>query len=101
MGQDNTHVRNTTDEEIEIVLTDNNDRNTTQIIEPGGRVKIQTVDGAVTVSAFKKDGTRFAEKAAASYTNYSDRGFIVKDVNGHLNIVRAKNWKCEEEADDD
>ena len=98
MGQQhNSHVANKTDEDITIVLTDNNDRNTTQVIKPGGYINIPTVKGSVTVSAFQKNGKKFATESSASYTNDSDRSFIVKQVNGHMNIVRAKYGSIFEE----
>jgi len=92
MGQQhNSHVANETDEAIKVVLTDRDNRNTTQVINSREYCCIPTSKGKVTLSAFRKgpDG-QFESKANASYTNDSDRSFLVKKNNGHLNIHRVK-----------
>ena len=98
--QHNTHIVNNTNEVITITLTDNNGRNTSQIIKPGKFVVIPTVRGKNTVSVFRKlkDGSGFAQTAEAQYTDESDRSFIVKDVQGHLDIARTKYGKVYKEA---
>ena len=95
MGQQhNSHIANHTDTEVKVVITDSNDRNTTQILGPRGSgndvVCIPTVYGSVTASVFLKEGGKFQQCSSASYTNESDRSFIIKRAGGGVNIVRAK-----------
>ena len=95
MGQQhNSHIANHTDTEIRVVLTDNNNRNTTQILGPRGWendvVCIPTVHGSVTVSVFLREGGKFRRFSSASCTDNSDRSFIIKRVGNGVNIVRAK-----------
>ena len=100
MGQQhNSHVANDTDDTIKIVLSDNTNNNSSQIIHKKGYCCIPTVKGKVTVSVFKKDSEgNFEGRATATYTNKSDRSFIVKNVNGgHINIGRTKYGKIWEE----
>ena len=52
MGQHNTHVYNNTDKDIKIVLTDNEQRNTTQIIKAQNLICIPTTNGRVTLGVF-------------------------------------------------
>ena len=78
--QHNSHVANGTDQTIKIVLTDNNNRNTRQIIEDGNHCCIPTKPGAVALSVFPEElqGKAFMTKSVASITNDSNRSFIVK-----------------------
>ena len=91
--QHNSHVANGTDQTIKIVLTDNNNRNTSQIIEDGTHCCIPTIHGTVTLSVFPEEsqGNGFVTTSVASLKNDSDRSFIVKkDNSGRINIYRAK-----------
>lgn len=103
MGQQhNTHIANSTKTKVKVVLTDNDRRNTTQIIQPKQYVCIPTPHGRVSVAVFrrtdmdvgvehKSDGTiKYNPKAEAAYTDDSDRSFIVKEVDGDLTLVRSK-----------
>jgi hypothetical protein len=89
-NQHNTHVVNKTGETIKVVLTDTDKRNTTQIIEAGAYVCIPTPHGRGTLTVFRKqaDGS-YPPKAEATYTDDSDRSFIVKLVDGRANVVRS------------
>lgn len=99
MGQQhNTHIANATHETIKIVLTDNDGRNTTQIIPSAEYVCIPTSKGAVSVSIFRKDTSDGSFKAwrtltEAVYSMSSDRSFIVDVLEGNLQIYRAKYGK--------
>ena len=98
MGQQhNSHIANDTAKVVKVVLTDNDKRNISQIIEPRNYVCIPTPHGRVTVSAFRKIDDKFNPKAEATYTDNSDRSFIIKEVQGSLNIVRSKYGKIWEE----
>ena len=91
--QHNSHVANGTDQTIKVVLTDNNNRNTSQIIEDGNHCCIPTIHGTVTLSVFPEEsqGNGFVTTSVASLQNNSDRSFIVKkDNSGRINIYRAK-----------
>jgi len=91
--QHNSHVANGTDQTIKIVLTDNNNRNTSQIIEDGNHCCIPTKHGKVTLSVFPEEpqGNAFVTTSVASLKNDSDHSFIVKkDNTGRINIYRAK-----------
>jgi len=91
MGQQhNTHIANASGQIIQAVLTDNDNRNTSQIIEPKNFVNIPTGQARVTLSVFRKVDGEFQTEAEATYTDDSDRSFIVKLVDGQLNIVRTK-----------
>ena len=91
--QHNTHIANNSGQEITAVLTDNDNRNTTQVIAAGSYVCIPTSHGKVTVSVFRKICGKYGGDAEAQYTDDSDRSFIVKLVNNRLNIVRSKYGK--------
>lgn len=97
MGQKhNTHIANSTELAVKVVLTDTNNRNTSQIIPSGEYVCIPTPHGRISVSVFRKVGEEFAPKPEAAYTDDSDRSFIVKMVQNKLDIVRTKYgsiWK--------
>ena len=98
MGQQhNTHIANSTDSVVKVVLTDTNDRNTSQVIPPGEYVCIPTPKGRVSVSIFRKVDQEFSPKPEAAYTDDSDRSFIVKMVQDKLNIVRSKYGNIWEE----
>ena len=102
MGQKhNSHIVNHTDTEVKVVLTDANDRNTTQILEPRGCgndvVCIPTVQGSVTASVFLKEDGQYQQYSSASYTNDSDRSFIIKRAGNGINIVRSKYNHIHEE----
>ena len=88
MGQQhNSHVVNDTDKTIKIVLTDNNNRNTSQIIEAGKYCCIPTIHGRVTLSLFPEEpvGNEFVTNSVACFTNDSDHKFIVKK--GNIGII--------------
>ena len=99
--QHSSHVANGTDQTIKIVLTDNNNRNTSQIIEDGNHCCIPTIHGTVTLSVFPEEsqGNGFVTKSVASFTSDSNHSFIVKkDNNGRINIYRAMDgtiWEIE------
>jgi hypothetical protein len=102
MGQQHSsYVANGTDQTIKIVLTDNNNRNTSQIIEDGNHSCIPTIHGTVTLSVFPEEsqGNAFVTKSVASFTSDSNHSFIVKkDNSGRINIYRAKYgtiWEIE------
>ena len=84
-AQHNTHVANATEEIIKIVLTDRDGRNTSQIIPPKDSVCVPTPYGRVTVTVYCDSSSQ----GEASYTDDSNRGFIVKRVGGQLNVVRS------------
>lgn len=90
--QHNSHIVNDTGEVIKITLTDSDNRNTTQIIQHGEFVCIPTCKGRNTLSVITKSsaGTEWNTKASASYTDDSDRSFIVEKVDGEVNICRSK-----------
>lgn len=92
MGQQhNSHVANATHETIKIVLTDANSKETSQIIEPKKYCCISTSQGKVTLSVFQLCENNFMTTPIATYTNDSDRSFIVKTVgNGYINVSRTK-----------
>jgi hypothetical protein len=94
MGQQhNSHVANETDKTIKIVLTDNNNRNTSQIIRANTYRCIPTIHGQVTLSVFPlaPEGNAFVTNSVACFTNDSDRSFVVKKNNkGRINIYRVK-----------
>lgn len=104
MGQDhsqhNSHVYNKTGEVIKIVLSDNNGRNTTRVLEHEEVCCIPTVHGTNTLSVFRRNETNsnFETAACASYTRASDHSFIVKkDDNGYINVVRNRPYHIREE----
>ena len=101
MGQQhNTHVANTTDDVIKVVLTDKDKRNSSQIISAGDHVCFPTPHGRVTLSVFRHlpgSSGQYADYPEAEYTDDSDRSFIVNIVSGSLNIVRAKHGKIYQE----
>ena len=94
MGQQhNSHVVNNTNQPIKVVLTDNNNRNTSQIIEPGQLCIMPTVHGAVTLSVYPEEpiGNAFVTTPVACFTNESNRNFSVKkDEKGRININRLR-----------
>ena len=93
MGQHNTVVVNDTNKTIKIILTDKDKRNTSQIIEHGENCTIPTIRGSVTLTVFPEEpnGEEFVTTSEASFTNDSDRNFIVmKDSKGRINISRLK-----------
>ena len=98
-NQHNTHIKNDTKEVISITLTDNNNRNTSKIIEPDKYVCIPTVHGSNTVSVFRKlkDADGFNKTAEATYTDESDYSFIVKEDQGLFDIARSKYGDIDEE----
>ena len=103
MGQQhNSHIVNHTDTDVKVVITDSNDRNTTQILGPKGRGNdvccVPTVHGSVTASVFLKEGGEFQQLSSASYTNDSDQSFIIKRAENGVNIVRSKRHYIHEEA---
>ena len=89
MPQHNSHVVNKTGKAIKVVLTDKDNRNSTQIIQPGGSVCFPTPRGRVSLSVFRQSGSDYGPNAEAVYTDNSDRSFIVKQVGASLNIVRS------------
>ena len=106
MGQKhNTHIANATDMDVRVVLTDNDKRNTSQIVKSKEYVCIPTPHGRVSVTVFRKmqgknaeGATQYSPKGEANYTDNSDRSFIIKEVDGSLTIVRTKYghiWKEE------
>jgi len=91
MGTHNSHIVNQTGETIKITLTDSDNRNTTQVIEDKDFVCIPTCRGRNTLSVItKSDQTGWNNKASATYTDDSDRSFIVEKVDGEINIFRSK-----------
>lgn len=91
--QHNSHIVNQTGETIKITLTDNEDRNTVQVIKDNDVVCIPTSRGRNTLSVITKSGkdeTTWNQQASASYTDDSDRSFIVEKVDGEINIFRSK-----------
>ncbi|XP_062567799.1 uncharacterized protein LOC134230044 [Saccostrea cucullata] len=89
--QHNTHIANATEDTIRIVLSDNNGRETTQVIRGGEYVNIPTVHGSVTIGVFlqKEDGS-FENNAVTSFSEQSDRSFIVKGHRGgNVTICRT------------
>ena len=89
MGQHNTVVVNNMDQTIMVVLTDNNNRITSQIIGPYQHCIIPTVHGQVTLSVFPEEpnGNAFVTTSVANFTNESNRNFIVmKGERGRINI---------------
>ena len=102
MGQQhNTHIANHTDTDVRVVISDNNDRNTSHELGPRGSgsdvVCVPTVKGSVTASVFLLEGGKFQQYASANYTNDSDRSFIIKRARNGVNIVRAKYGTVHEE----
>ena len=101
MGQQhNSHVANTTDDVIKVVLTDKDKRNSSQIITPGDHVCFPTPHGRVTVSVFRHlpgSTGQYTDYPEAEYTDDSDRSFMVKTVSGSLNIVRTKYGRIYQE----
>ena len=90
MGQHNSHIVNETSNVIKVILTDSNNQNATQTINPGQYVVFPTPRGQITVSVFRHLGSnQYNDTADASYTDNSDRSFIVKEAGGSLNIVRS------------
>ena len=99
MPRHNTHVANITDKVIRVVLTDNDARNSSHVLEPGKNYCFPTPLGRNTVSVFRQNklDSSFGEEAEAQFTDQSDRSFIVKEVSGTLQIVRAKYGKIYQE----
>ncbi|KAJ7394352.1 hypothetical protein OS493_000157 [Desmophyllum pertusum] len=93
--QHNSHIVNDTGGIIKITLTDNDNRNTTQIIQHREFVCIPTCKGRNTLSVITKNSARteWNPKASACYTDDSDRSFIVEKVGGEVNICRTKYGK--------
>lgn len=97
MGQQhNTHVANATGEDIKVILTDNDGRNTQQFIQAGQHVNIPTPHGRNTASVSIK-GTNpqtkqleWNPRAVGVYSDDSDRSFIVKKEGDEIQVVRAK-----------
>lgn len=89
--QHNTHIVNKTGETIKIVLTDSDNRNTVQVIEDKDYICIPTCKGRNTLSVVTKNstGTGWNPKTSATYTDDSDRSFIVEKVDGEINIFRS------------
>lgn len=94
-AQHNSHIANGTGETIKIALTDKDKRNTTQVIQDNDYVCIPTCKGQNTLSVITKDkaGTGWNTKASATYTDDSDRSFIVEKTNGEINILRTEYGK--------
>ena len=91
MGQQhNTHIANSTELVVKVVLTDTNGRNTSKIIPSGKYVCIPTPHGRVSVTAFRLTDKESGPKPEAAYTDDSDRSFIIKMVEGKLDFVRSK-----------
>jgi hypothetical protein len=93
MGQHNTVVVNDTEQTIKVVLTNNNDRNTSQIIQSNKQCIIPTVHGQVTLSVFPEvlNSDTFVTTSVANFTNESNRNFIVKqEKKGRININRLR-----------
>lgn len=89
--QHNSHIVNQTGETIKIALTDSDNRNTIQVIKDNDVVCIPTCKGRNTLSVITKSGeTGWNQKASATYTDDSDRSFIVEKVDGEINIFRSK-----------
>ena len=88
--QHNSHVLNSTMEQIKVALTDRDNRLSTQIISTGAHVCFPTPHGRVTLSVFRQLGSsQFSQNPEAAYTDDSDRSFIVKQVGDTFNIERT------------
>ena len=86
----NNHVLNDTTEPIKVVLTDEDNQDSSQIISPSEHVCFPTPHGRVTLSVFRQLGSsQFSQNPEAVYTDDSDRSFIVKQAGGSLTIVKS------------
>ena len=89
LGQHNSHIVNQADETVMVVLTDKNNKSTTQILKKHEVTCIPSAKGSVTVYAYKRKNDDFGKHASASYTAGSDTSFIVKKINRRLTILRS------------
>ena len=90
-SQHNTHIFNSSDETVKVILTDANNRTTQRLILSKALICIPTVCGTNTVSIFRKtDDNQFSKFPVAFYTDESDKSFIVIKVDGMLEVVRSK-----------
>ena len=93
MPKHNTIVINQTNGTIKIILTDDKNRNTSQIIEAHKNCCIPTIRGQVTVSVFPEEpnGNAFVTTPVAFYTHESDYNFMVRtDLLGRIDINRLR-----------
>jgi len=80
---------------LAVVLTDNDKRNTSQVVAGGKSVCIPTPRGRNTVSVYKieegetLDSVTTAKAPSAQYTDDSNRSFIVRMEGPHIQIVRS------------
>ena len=83
--QHNTHIANNTDGVIKVELTDTDNRNTTQIVEPNNYVCIPTSKGRLTVSVFRKHDA-FRSEADDSGRFSSNQRVTISENEGKLTL---------------
>ena len=84
--QHNSHIYNNTNETVQFKLTDTNERSTVQMINPEEVICIPTPHGTNTLSII--DPVTLLN--VCSYSNDSDRSFIIQKFNYKYRILRSK-----------
>lgn len=103
MGQQQgTHIANTTDETLEIVLTSKDSKNISIRIPSHEARCTPHMEGAAIVSVFPPDpkADALVQKPIAEYEKDLERGFIIKHDGKTANVIRAKLgtiWQEDEE----
>ena len=93
MGQQhNSHVYNSTDIKIKMVLIDDHRRETDAILDPEEVVCFPTINGSVTINVMRLGDTPDGDppEPETCYTAPSDTSFIIKMKSERLVIVRAE-----------
>ena len=89
-SQSHTTIVNKCREFIKIVLVEEGDRFTTQIIEPDKTKVIPTSSHNVTLHVYRKYGEKWSDRMEASYTAIRGTNFIVDYApDGSLQIWRS------------
>jgi len=100
-GSSSSCVMNMSTEIIQIVLRENAEKFTTQVIDPGKYKVIPTGSGGVSLHVFKKGVDIWKEKAQCVYSAVSGTSFIVDyGPDGSLQIWRSVYGKIEEKDGD-
>jgi len=100
-GSYSSCVMNMSTEIIQIVLRENAEKFTTQVIDPGKHKVIPTGSGGVSLHVFKKGVNIWKEKAQCVYSTVSGTSFIVDyGPDGSLQIWRSVYGKIEKKDGD-
>ena len=98
MGNHTTSIYNDTNDDIVVIITDNDSRNSQVNMRAKDIKHVPTCMGRVTISCFI--GQTGNKTNSCVYTDDSNRGFIIEKQGERLSIVRA-NFKNEIEFERD